>query len=73
MQHKLDFDRFIQQAVWDVFKTITIMHTKTESNLDRVAGIAASELIKNWGPELAAVFKDSIRVEMERQLEELIR
>lgn len=68
MKHNLDFDLFIQQAISDAFGSITIIHTPKESNLDRVAGIAADELIRNWGPELAAVFKDAIKIEMEQQL-----
>lgn len=67
MKHKLDFDIFIDQAISDVFHSITIVHTPKESNLDRVAKIAAEELIKNWGPELASVFAQAIKAEMERQ------
>lgn len=68
MQYKLDFDKLIEQAVYDAFTRITIIHTPRESNLDRVAHIAADELIRNWGPEVGAVLEKAIRVEMERQL-----
>jgi hypothetical protein len=68
MRYRLDFDRFIEQAVTDIFSRYTIMHGPGESNLSRVAKLGADDLIKEWGPELAAVFQESIRTEMERQL-----
>jgi hypothetical protein len=71
MKHKLDFDLFIQQAISDAFGCYTIIHTPKESNLDRVASLAAVDLIKNWSPELAATFKEAIKAEMETQLEGL--
>lgn len=71
MIHRLDFDIFIQQAVSDAFGRYTIMHGPGESNLDRVAKLAASDLIDNWGPELAEIFSKAIKTEMERQLNAL--
>jgi hypothetical protein len=71
MKYRLDFDRFVEQAVTDAFSRYTIMHGPSESNLDRVAGLGADDLIKEWGPELAAILKPAIKAEMERQLNAL--
>lgn len=73
MKHKLAFDIFVEQAVSDAFGRYTILHTPKESNLDRVATLAATDLIKDWGPELASVFAQAIKAEMERQFEGLVR
>jgi hypothetical protein len=71
MKHKLDFDIFIQQAVSDAFACYTIDFGPERSNLDRVVGLAANDLIHNWGPELAEVFAKAVRAEMEDQLDGL--
>jgi len=71
MRYKLDFDRFIDQAVSDAFDRYTIMPGDT--SFDRVAGLSADDLLKEWGPELAAILKPAIKAEMERQLDDLLR
>jgi len=71
MQHNLDFDLFVEQAVSDAFGNYTIDFGPQRSNLDRVARLAAEDLVKNWGPELAAVFKVAIKAEMEEQIREV--
>lgn len=68
MRYRLDFDGLIEQGVTDAFSRYTIMHGPGESNLDRVAKLAASDLIYNFGPEVAEVLSKAIRDEMERQL-----
>lgn len=67
MKHKLDFDSFIEQAITDAFSRYTL----TGHNTSHVAGLAANDLIKNWGPELAAIFEPAIKAEMNRQLDGL--
>lgn len=69
MKHNLDFDLFIQQAISDAFSTYTIDHSPRKSNLDRVARLAADDLVKNWGPELAVVFYEAIKAEMEEDID----
>lgn len=64
MKHNLNLDLFIEQAVSDAYGVYTI----GPSNLDRVALLAANDLIKNWGPELAAEFYVAIKAEMEKEL-----
>jgi hypothetical protein len=71
MKHQLDFDIFVQQAVTDAFHRYTIAFGEQESNLSRVAHLAADDLVKNWGPELALIFRDSIKAEMEAQLNDI--
>jgi hypothetical protein len=69
MKHQLDFDIFVKQAVTDAFHRYAIVFGEQESNLSRVAHLAADDLVKNWGPELALIFRDAIKAEMEAQLD----
>jgi hypothetical protein len=71
MKHKLDFDDFIKSAVYDAFCTYTLDISPERSNLSRVATLAAADLVKNYGPELASVFREAIKAEMEAQLDDL--
>ena len=65
MKYKLDFDLFIEQAITDAFTRYTL----SGYNTSHVANLAAEDLIKDWGPELAAVFEPAIKAEMSRQLD----
>jgi hypothetical protein len=68
MKHKLDFDLFIDQAISDAFTRYSIIHGPGESNLSRVASLAANDLLENWGPEIAEILKPAIKKQMEEEL-----
>lgn len=59
----MDLGDIIDTAVMDALGRYTI----TEYNLERIAGLAAKDAVKNWGPEIASLIEMAIYDEMKSQ------